>query len=99
MRPGRLETASRERRQACWAEALPTIFESVERGWSISNATSAVVAAVEPFSGPRRSMQMTRWPSAVSASAIMAPLMPIPTTSTSVLTSRIRPSVGTAGAR
>ena len=79
----------RERRQACSALARPIIFDSLISGWSISNCTSAVVAGVEPCIGPRRSMQTTSWPLAVSASAIIAPLMPMPTTSTSVLMSRV----------
>ena len=39
-----------------------------------------MVAAVDPLIGPRRSMPMTDMPAAVSASHIIAPLMPMPTT-------------------
>ncbi len=87
----------RDRRQACSALARPIILDSLISGWSISNCTSAVVAGVEPCIGPRRSMQTTSWPLAVSASAIIAPLMPMPTISTSVLMSRVSAPVGIVG--
>ena len=70
-----------------------------ESGWSSSYWTSAVVAEVEPFSGPRRSMAITDRPASASASAISAPLMPMPTTSTSQRASRANRAAGTRGAR
>ena len=61
----------------------PIAAASRSSGVSISNCTSAVVAAVEPSIGPRRSISITACPAAVSASATIAPEMPMPTTSTS----------------
>ena len=49
IRARRLKTASRERRHACSAEPFPIISDRLVRGSSISNCTSAVVAAVEPL--------------------------------------------------
>ena len=99
MRARRLSTASRDRRQARAAAARPICRASSVSGVSISNCTSAVVAAVEPSIGPRRSISITSRPAAVSASATIAPEMPMPTTSTSVRTSRRSGAAGTRGAR
>ena len=76
-------------RQARSALAVPILRFRRVRGWSISNCTSAVVAMVEPWIGPRRSSMTTPRPAPVSASASMAPLTPMPTTTTSALTSRV----------
>ena len=99
IRAARLPTASRDRRQAASAASRPIAAERLRSGWSISNCTRAVVAAVEPRTGPRRSIARTARPAAVRVSATMAPEMPIPTTSTSVFTSRARRSTDTRGAR
>ena len=66
---------------------------------SISYCTSAVLAVVEPFAGPRRSTTTTRNPLSRSASATIAPVMPAPITSTSVSISRLSGLWGTGGAR
>ena len=95
----RLRTASRERRHPAAAASAPIRPASSEIGWSISNCTSAVVAAVEPSSGPRRSIATTARPSAVSISATMAPETPMPTTRTSVRMSCRSALAGTRGAR
>ena len=99
MRARRLSTASRDRRQARSARSRPMRRASRTSGVSISNCTSAVVACVEPRIGPRRSIIATSWPSAVSASAIIAPETPIPTTSTPARASRRSGATGTRGAR
>ena len=54
-------------------------------GVSISYWSKAVVAAVAPWNGPRRSTSVTRIPAAVRASAAMAPVIPAPITRTSVV--------------
>ncbi len=59
MRAARLASDSLERRHARSVFALPIFFDSSVNGWSISNCTSAVVAIVEPSSGPRRSTMTT----------------------------------------
>ena len=92
-------TARRERRHARSASVRPILSLSLESGVSISYCTSAVVAGVEPSSGPRRSIMTTSWPAPVSASAIIAPEIPMPTTSTSPLMSRVSDCIGTEGAR
>jgi len=68
-------------------------------GSSTSYWTSAVEAGVDPRIGPRRSSRITRNPAAVRDSATIAPLIPMPTTSTSVRASRLSRVQGTDGAR
>ena len=92
-------TASRERRQARIASRLPIRARASINGVSISYCTSAVLAVVEPLAGPRRSTTTTSMPSAESASATIAPVMPAPITSTSVSMSRVSRRCGTGGAR
>ena len=79
---------------------MPIIFDSSISGWSISNCTSAVVAGVEPMHRAAAvDADDVDGRCAVSASAIIAPLMPMPTISTSVLMSRVSAPVGILGVR
>ncbi len=58
-----------------------------------------MLATVEPSVGGRRSTMIVSSPASASASAIIAPVMPAPTISTSVLVSRVSARCGTRGAR
>lgn len=92
-------TASRERRHARVASRSPILRASLISGVSISYCTSAVLAVVEPFAGPRLSTTATRSPVPARASAIMAPVMPAPITRTSVSMSLLSGLWGTGEAR
>ena len=59
----------------------------------------AVLAAVDPLAGPRLSTTTTSRPAAASASAIIAPVMPAPITSTSVLISTVTGSCRSSRSR
>ena len=59
MRACRLATRQPRAPPCTLGLAAADLGDSIDSGWSISNWTSAVVAAVEPRSGPRRSMQTT----------------------------------------
>ena len=78
---------------------MPIRGASFVNGVSMAYCTSAVLAVVEPLAGPRRSTTATLKPSAESASATIAPVMPAPTTSTSVSMSRVSRRCGTGDAR
>jgi hypothetical protein len=93
-------TARRDRRQARIASSLPILRDRTDSGVSISYCTSAVEATVEPFTGSSlRSTTTTPNPASASASAIIAPVMPAPMTSTSVLRSLRSPVCRTLAAR
>jgi signal transduction histidine kinase len=81
----RSRTARKERRQMRLAVSRPMSAARRTSGVSISNCRSAVLAAVLPCPGGRRSMSMVDRPSALVASASSAPVMPAPTISRSVL--------------
>ena len=93
-RPRAASAARRGSRRAC--RSCGASFVS---GVSIAYCTSAVLAVVEPLAGPRRSTTATLKPSAESASATIAPVMPAPITSTSVSMSRVSRRCGTGDAR
>jgi hypothetical protein len=82
-------TARRERRQARIADRFPIFRAGRVSGISIAYCMRAVLAAVDPFAAPRLSTTSTSRPAAASASAIIAPLMPAPITSPSVLMSTV----------
>jgi hypothetical protein len=67
-------------REAC---AIPNSSARWTRGVSISNCTRAVLAAVLPWAGSRRSSTMVAKPIAAAVRATSAPVMPLPTITTS----------------
>ena len=99
VRSRKASTASRDRRQIRSARSRPIRVDNTESGVSISYCSNAVDAAVEPWIAPRLSTIATFKPASLSASAIIEPEMPAPTTRMSHDTGALKGDDGMEGKR